>query len=81
MVHEMKLLEQYFDDVVNGDKPFELRKDDRNIQVDDEIILKEWNGEHYTGRWAKANVTYVLRDCPQYGLMDGYCIIGIQIEI
>lgn len=27
--------------------------------------------------WRK--VTYVLRDCPQFGLEDGYCILGLDI--
>ena len=77
MLHEMKLLEQYYDDVQIGNKPFELRKDDRNVQEGDKLLLREWTGEEYTGRQMQVEVTYVLRDCPQYGLMQGYCIIGI----
>lgn len=23
-------------------------------------------------------ITYILRNCPEYGLADGYCIIGWQ---
>ncbi len=78
VLHEMKLLERYYDAVANGDKTFELRKDDRNVQVGDVISLKEWNGKEYTGRHVNVEVTYVLRDCQQYGLMEGYCIIGFQ---
>ena len=76
MVHEMKLLSQYYDAVESGNKTFELRKDDRNVQVGDILLLKEWTGELYTDRQKKVGVTYVLRNCPQYGLAEGYCIIG-----
>lgn len=77
MVHELKLSVHYYDAVESGNKTFELRKDDRNIQAGDILILKEWTGTAYTGRQMRVGVTYVLRDCPQYGLTQGYCIIGI----
>ena len=81
MLHEMKILEQYYADVYSGAKTFELRKDDRNVQVGDTLLLREWTGQFYTGRQIPANVTYVLRDCTQFGLMKGYCIIGIDADI
>lgn len=73
-----KTLPQYFQAVWNGDKNFELRKDEDNIQVGDELVLEEWNPKTklFTGRLMKKTVTYVLRNVPEYGLMDGYCIIG-----
>ena len=76
MVHEMKILPQYYEDVSSGIKTFELRKDDRNVQAGDILLLKEWTGAEYTGKELRVGVTYVLRDCPQYGLAEGYCIIG-----
>ena len=44
MVHEMKILPQYYEDVSSGIKTFELRKDDRNVQAGDILLLKEWRG-------------------------------------
>lgn len=76
MIHEMKILKQYYEAVENGGKTFELRKDDRNVQEGDILILKEWTGTAYTERQKRVGVTYVLRNCPQYGLAEGYCIIG-----
>ena len=70
-----KILPEYFDAVQGYRKNFELRKDEDNIQVGDELILEEWNGE-YTGNFTCRKVTYVLRKVPEYGLKDGYCIIG-----
>lgn len=76
MIHELKILPEYFDDVIEGYKNFELRKYDRKYSVNDIILLKEWNGTEYTGRVVKRYVKYILRNCPQYGLKKGYCILG-----
>lgn len=73
-----KILPRYFRDVLMGNKTFELRKDEDDVRPGDVLDLLEWDREAYTGRNMRCLVTYVLRDCPEYGLMDGYCIIGIQ---
>ena len=75
---EKKILPKYYEDVVTGAKPFELRKDEDNILVGDTLVLCEWDS-HYTGRKVRCLVTYVLRNCSEYGIMDGYCIIGIEV--
>lgn len=79
----MKMIEkkcycEYFRSVLNGEKRFELRKDDDNVQVGDILFLREWNPDlmAYTGLSTRVVVRYVLRDVPQFGLMRGYCIIG-----
>lgn len=74
--HELKILPQYFEAVCKGIKRFELRKDDRNYQVGEIVILREWDGIEYTGDIFVTEIKYILRDCPQYGLMEGYCILG-----
>ena len=81
MISKIKkeIFPEYFEAVRDGRKTFELRKDEDNIQVGDLLILREWDGEKFTGRAIHADVMYVLRDVPQYGLMDGYCIIGIRV--
>jgi len=78
MIHRKKILPEYYKDVVSGEKTFEIRKDEDNIQVGDILVLEEFDGEKYTGFGTERVVTYVLRNCPEYGLMDGYCIIGMQ---
>lgn len=79
VVHELKISPEYFDAVAKGIKQFELRKDDRNFQVGDFVTLKEYDNGAYTGRQLRnMPISYVLRDCPQYGLQEGYCIIGLQ---
>lgn len=73
---EKKILPEYFEAVIEDKKHFEIRKDEDDAQAGDAIILKEYDGERYTGRVTGRNITYVLRNCPEWGLMEGYCIIG-----
>ena len=75
MTHELKIHPQYFRDVSLNLKKFEIRKNDRNYQERDILILNEWNPKTgmYTGNQVKRKVTYVLKDCP--GLIDGYVIL------
>ena len=79
MNHQLKILPSYFQLVWDGKKPFELRKDDRGYGIGDVLILNEWSNGKYTGRAIRAKVTCVLRDCEEYGLQDGFCIMGIKI--
>lgn len=75
-IHELKILPEYFEAVDENYKRFELRKDDRDYQVGDIVALEEWDGEKYTGKFTSRKIEYILRDCPQYGLADGFCILG-----
>ena len=77
-IHELKILPEYFQSVWDCVKTFELRKDDRNYQPGDFLVLKEWDGEKFTGSALCVKVTYVLRNVAQYGLQDGYIIMGIS---
>ena len=71
-----KILPEYFWAVVERRKNFEIRKDEDDIQVGDILYLEEWNGKHYTANMSVREVKYVLRNVPEYGLKEGYCIIG-----
>lgn len=41
--HHLKALPVYFDAVLRGDKPFEIRKNDRGFQTGDMIVLEEFD--------------------------------------
>lgn len=76
--HALKTLPEYFWAVVRGDKTYELRRDDRDFRVGDLIELHEWMPRGgYTGRTYAAEITHILRDAREYGLMDGFCILSI----
>lgn len=75
--HYLKILPKYFELLIAGIKKFELRKNDRDYKVGDLIVFMEWDGDDYTGRLTQImRIRYILKDCPEYGLMDGYCILG-----
>lgn len=73
---EKRILPEYFKAVIHDEKRFEIRKDEDDLQKGDVLILKEWDGEKYTGRETSRRIEYVLRNVPEYGLMSGYVIVG-----
>ena len=78
MTHNLKILKPYFEAVAAGDKTFELRKDDRPYKIGDTLVLNEIGaGNEPTGRTIKKKVGYILRNCPEYGLDNGYCILSL----
>lgn len=80
-LHTLKILPQYYVAVANGEKTFELRKNDRNYQVGDLITFTNTDGTPYITPYKEIivfRITYILENVPQYGLKDGYCILGIK---
>ncbi|HRI61220.1 MAG TPA: DUF3850 domain-containing protein, partial [Saprospiraceae bacterium] len=78
MTHELKCVNPYFSEVFCGLKTFEVRKNDRDFQLDDNIILKEYENEQYTGDEVYATITYILPG-GQFGIEPGYVVMGIYV--
>ena len=87
MIHELKTLPMFFREVKSGAKPFEVRKNDRNFQVGDEVLLKEYCPEDYFGDGDKAiytgeilhrKISYVLKG-GQFGIDADTVILGLQV--
>lgn len=76
---QKKCLPPYFRAVSGGRKTFEIRKDEDGLDVGDIIVLREWDGKKYTGRAIDVEVIYVLRNVPEFGLMNGYAVFGIRL--
>jgi hypothetical protein len=83
-LHELKTWPEYFQAVARGDKTFEVRKNDRDFRVNDELLLREYKqvtGEPdktgYTGRILHRYVSYVLHG-GNFGIEEGYVILGLQ---
>lgn len=73
--HVLKILPEYFEAVALGKKPFEIRKNDRNYQVGDQVILHEYIPNHgFTGQWQTKEITYIT----DYEQKDGYVVFGIN---
>lgn len=80
MTHALKTWPNFFSALNNGEKLFELRKDDRPFEIGDTLILQEYNDKekHYTGKELNFTISYILRDGMVAGLKSGYCILGIK---
>lgn len=76
--HILKCWPEYFKEVWDKNKNFEIRKDDRDIQENDEIILREWNKdtERFTGRIVRCYAGYIIRD-PKF-VKKGFCTIALK---
>lgn len=79
MIHCLKIEPHYLDSVINGNKTFEIRKNDRYFQEKDILVLQEYDKEkqRYLDRAVTVIVTYVLDDFFE-GLKDGYAVLGIK---
>ncbi|EFT45779.1 MAG: DUF3850 domain-containing protein [Enterococcus faecalis] len=73
-IHELKILPEYFEAVVSGDKRFEIRKNDRNYKKGDILRLNEYQEGQYTGDVHVAEITYIT----DYAQQDGYVVLGIK---
>lgn len=80
MVHELKILSKYFEDALTGNKPFELRKNDRDYKVGDILALNEVSDDKtkYTGNSLLCEVTYVLDLKDWLADSEDYVILGIR---
>jgi len=81
--HVIKCWPPFFDDVGDGRKTFELRRDDRGYKVRDSVELREYDPtlKAHTGRWLMFQISYVLRakDAGPFGLLRrDACVIGIK---
>lgn len=80
-VHRLKTWIPYFDAVISGAKPFEVRRDDRGFQRGDRVQLVEVSepvrGMTPTGREAMYEITYVLTG-GQFGIEPGYVVLGLS---
>ncbi|WP_425268239.1 ASCH/PUA domain-containing protein [Enterococcus faecalis] len=73
-IHELKILPEYFEAVVSGNKRFEIRKNDRNYKKGDILRLNEYQDGQYTGDVHVAEITYIT----DYAQQDGYVVLGIK---
>lgn len=79
--HHLKLDFKWFCDVEDGKKFIELRKNDRDYELGDELVLHEVQKSERrcfpngwcSGKWMTARVGYIMENAE--GLEDGYVIL------
>lgn len=91
-VHELKCWAgRMFDAVLSGQKPFDVRRDDRGFQPGDLLMLREYEegdparedvlagsgGSGYTGRYCWRQVTYLLDLGAPAWRLPGFVVLGL----
>ena len=83
--HELKTWTIYFHLIADGHKSFEVRRNDRDFQMGDVLILKEWEPgpyppEGYTGRELRRVVHWVM-SADKLGLLpDDVVVMELRKE-
>lgn len=80
IAHELKITPEYFQAVIDGNKKFEIRKNDRDFKKYDGLDLREWCSGKYTGRSCFCRVQYMLTDADFAGIAEGYCVMSISLN-
>lgn len=82
---EKKVLPEYFQQILDNKKTFEVRLNDFKITEGDTLVLKEWDPEtkNYTGRELERKVGYVgkwkIDDLTRFWPREDINEKGIQI--
>lgn len=79
MVHKLKIETQYFKQVISGEKTFEIRFNDRNYAVGDQLILCEYDSVtcRSSGTSAFVLVTSICDDLRF--VKPGYVVMSIKV--
>lgn len=76
-IHNIKIQRKYYDDILTKNKNFEIRKNDRDYQVGDLLYFTIIDENELTQDKSFYPIKYILKDVPEFGLKEGYCILGI----
>lgn len=80
-LHELKTWPEYFQQIVDGNKTFEVRRDDRGFQVGDLLMLCEYEpeGALLTGQRIGMTVTSILHG-GQFGIEPGFVVMSLSYQ-
>lgn len=78
-VHYLKTEEPYLADVASGNKPFEVRKNDRGYAVGDVLVLGpvEPSAVPSSDPHVVARITYLLLG-GRFGIASDHCVLGLD---
>ena len=73
-LHDIKIHEEFFAPVFDGQKTFEVRRNDKNYMPGDIVIMREWSLEHgFTGRAVCKEIGYVTA----FNQRPGWCVFSL----
>lgn len=78
MEHELKVNTEYYHRLANGTKTFEIRKNDRDYQVGDTLLLREYLPKEQTicdySQVLHRKIVYMT----SYAQQDNYVVLGLE---
>ncbi|MFK4324750.1 hypothetical protein ABH965_001412 [Bacillus sp. RC97] len=77
MLHNLKINKEFFSPVIERIKTFEIRKNDRDFQVGDQIVLNEWDEKNnqYTGKKVNGEIIYIT----DYEQKENYVVFSFKL--
>ena len=75
--HELKIETHYLDDLLSGEKTFELRVNDRNYQKGDKLKFYDTRAELGKPRYHTFETLSVFSGTPAFGLEKGWVILSL----
>lgn len=87
VTHDLKCWPEFYEPISRGEKTAELRYNDRDYQVGDVLVLREYdpNKDSYTGRECRRQVSHVVHGCgsvgvitPLKGLSTKYVMLSLR---
>lgn len=75
--HHLKTWPKYFQAILDWQKTFEIRVNDRGFKEKDTLILEEYEPEskQYTGRWKAFVIGFMVEG--EFGLAPGVCCMSL----
>lgn len=76
MIHELKIKQEFAEEYFKGNKPWEIRKNDRDFKVGDSIEFTIIEG----GLKYSRDIAYIFQG-GEYGLDKDYCVITLKDRV
>lgn len=77
MQHSVKIQMEYYEHIIEGRKRFEVRLNDRDYQVGDTLLLREYNAHTDYCKMGSSRWEIVYVHCG-LGMKKGYVVLGIE---
>lgn len=79
-IHDLKCNSYYFELIANGSKRFEFRKNDRDFELGDILVLREFDTYNsiLTGRVIQCVITFVLPSDNEFHDLSDYVILSLS---
>lgn len=80
MIHNLKTWPRYYQRMIAKEKGFEVRKNDRDFQTGDQLILQEFDPveNKYTGDDRMFDVTYILHG-GSFGIDPEFVVMSVTL--